>query len=422
MNLNALKNVITFILAGGKGERLYPLTRDRTKPAVPFGGSYRIVDFTLSNCLNSNLRKLYVITQYKSLSLHRHLQLGWNIFNHEIGEFVTMVPAQQRVDASWYRGTADAIYQNLYTIEKLHPQYVLILSGDHIYKMDYGQMIRFHIEKGADMTVGVIESEKSKASHFGTVSVDDDWRIDSFKEKVKDPPPMKNDPDKTLVSMGIYVFNTKILEEVLELDSREQTEHDFGRNIVPMMVGRGDGVFAYNFKDENKKEVLYWRDVGTIEAYWEANLDLVSVAPIFNLYDQNWPIRTYQEQAPPAKFVFAQVEEGGRLGVALDSLVSSGCIISGGKVERSVLSPSVRVNSYSHVYESILMEGAEVGRRCRIRRAIIDKNVIIPPDTIIGYDPEEDRKRFYVSESGIVVIPKDTRLEEHLVHAARNTP
>jgi len=407
-------------MAGGKGERLYPLTRDRTKPAVPFGGSYRIIDFTLSNCLNSNLRKIYVITQYKSLSLHRHLQLGWDLFNHELAEFITIVPAQQRVDASWYRGTADAIYQNLYTIEKLHPEHVLITSGDHVYKMDYGEMIRFHNEKGADLTIGVIEMERDKASGFGTVAVDEDWRTRVFKEKVKDPPAMNEDPNKTLVSMGIYVFNTEILEEVLTLDSREKSEHDFGKNIVPMMVARGDKVFAYNFKDENRKEVLYWRDVGTIDSYWEANMDLISVTPVFNLYDENWPIRTYQEQAPPAKFVFAQVEEGGRLGVALDSIVASGSIISGGKVERSVLSPLVRVNSYSHVYESILMEGAQVGRRCRIRRAIIDKNVHIPPDTVIGYDPEEDRRRFYVSEGGVVVIPKDTKLEELTLHEQLN--
>ncbi len=418
--MNILKNVLTFVMAGGKGERLYPLTRDRTKPAVPFGGSYRIIDFTLSNCLNSNLRKIYVITQYKSLSLHRHLQLGWDLFNHELAEFITIVPAQQRVDASWYRGTADAIYQNLYTIEKLHPEHVLITSGDHVYKMDYGEMIRFHNEKGADLTIGVIEMERDKASGFGTVAVDEDWRTRVFKEKVKDPPAMNEDPNKTLVSMGIYVFNTEILEEVLTLDSREKSEHDFGKNIVPMMVARGDKVFAYNFKDENRKEVLYWRDVGTIDSYWEANMDLISVTPVFNLYDENWPIRTYQEQAPPAKFVFAQVEEGGRLGVALDSIVASGSIISGGKVERSVLSPLVRVNSYSHVYESILMEGAQVGRRCRIRRAIIDKNVHIPPDTVIGYDPEEDRRRFYVSEGGVVVIPKDTKLEELTLHEQLN--
>ncbi len=416
MHNSNLKNVITFILAGGKGERLYPLTRDRTKPAVPFGGSYRIIDFTLSNCLNSNLRKIYVITQYKSLSLHRHLQLGWDIFNHEIGEFITIVPAQQRVDASWYRGTADAIYQNLYTIDKIHPQHIVILSGDHIYKMDYSQMIRYHQEKEADLTIGVIEMERDKAEYFGTVAVDNDWRVKAFREKVKDPSPLAGNPDKTLVSMGIYVFNPKKLEEVLTLDSREKTEHDFGKNIVPRMVSCGDKVFGYNFKDENQKGVLYWRDVGTIDSYWEANMDLISVTPIFNLYDENWPVRTYQEQTPPAKFVFAQVEEGGRLGVALDSIVASGCIVSGGKVERSVLSPLVRINSYSYVYESILMEGAQIGRHCRIRRAIIDKNVHIPPDTIIGYDTKEDRKRFYVSEAGIVVIPKETKLEAMGLH------
>lgn len=421
MDDRILKNVITFILAGGKGERLYPLTRDRTKPAVPFGGSYRIIDFTLSNCLNSNLRKIYVITQYKSLSLHRHLQLGWDIFNHEIGEFITIVPAQQRIDTSWYRGTADAIYQNLYTIEKLHPSQVVILSGDHVYKMDYGQVIRYHLEKGADLTVGVIEMESDKAGHFGTVAVDADWRVRTFLEKVTHPPPLAGDPHKTLASMGIYVCNTRKLEEVLTLDSKEKTEHDFGKNIIPMMVSRGDKVFGYNFKDENKKEVLYWRDVGTIDSYWEANMDLISVAPVFNLYDEQWPIWTYQEQAPPAKFVFAQVEEGGRLGVALDSIVASGCIISGGKVEKSVLSPRVRINSYSYVYESILMEGAQVGRRCRIRRAIIDKNVHIPPDMVIGYDEAEDRNRFYVSESGVVVIPKETRLEE-LSHHESSLP
>lgn len=412
MNDHLSRRVVAFVLAGGRGERLYPLTRDRTKPAVPFGGAYRIIDFSLSNCLNSNIRMIYVITQYKSLSLDRHLHLGWNIFNPEIGEFLTIVPAQQRVGTSWYRGTADAIYQNLYTIEKLRPSHVLILSGDHVYKMDYGRMIRFHHEMKADLTLGVIEMERQKGGNFGTVAVDATGRIRTFREKVKDPPPLEGDPSKTLVSMGVYVFNMEKLEEVLKLDSQEETEHDFGKNIVPMMVTRGDRVFGYNFRDENNKEVLYWRDVGTIDAYWEANMDLVSVTPVFNLYDENWPIRTYQEQAPPAKFVFAQLAEGGRVGVALDSVVAAGCIVSGGKVERSVLSPRVRINSYSYVHESILMEGSQVGRRCQIRRAIVDKNVNIPPDTVIGFDPVEDRKRFHVSDTGIVVIPKEANLNE----------
>jgi len=405
-------NVLTFVLAGGKGERLHPLTRDRAKPAVPFGGIYRIVDFALSNCINSGLRKIFVLTQYKSISLNRHLQVGWNIFSREMDEFIQMVPAQQRVDDSWYQGTADAIYQNLYSIGQVKPDHVVILAGDHIYKMNYEKMLNYHIETNADITIASMEQPRDVvAGQFGVLEVDENYKVHAFQEKPEDPAAVPGKPDVSLASMGIYIFNTQALENVLMDSLSLESRHDFGRDIIPYMIERGDNVRGYTFVDENTSEAPYWKDVGCIDSYWEANIELVSVLPSFNLYDNHWPIRTYHEQQPPAKFVFADSEDGGRMGIAIDSIVSSGCIISGGKVEKSVLSPGVRVNSYSSVYESILMEDCEIGRRSRIRRAIIDKNVKIPPDTIIGYDLEEDRKRFFVSESGIVVIPKEAKLE-----------
>jgi len=401
-------NVLVFILAGGRGERLYPLTRDRAKPAVPFGGIYRIVDFSLSNALNSGLRKVFVLTQYKSISLNRHLQMGWQMFNYELGEFIQMVPAQQRVDEHWYQGTANAIYQNLYSIERLKPKHVIILAGDHIYKMDYRRILKYHIKKGAELTIASIKMPAKKvAGQLGVLTVDDTSRVSHFQEKPESPAVIPGKQDTSLASMGIYVFNTQKLEEVLLMSAKKESFHDFGKDIIPYMIMEGDKVYSYTFLDENNPDNPYWKDVGSIDGYWKSNMDLISVTPRFNLYDTHWPIRTYHEQQPPAKFVFAEAEEGGRLGIGIDSIVSSGCIISGGKVERSVLSPRVRVNSYSSIYECILMEGCEIGRRSRIRRAIIDKNVKIPPDTIIGYDLEEDRKKFYVSEGGIVVIPKE---------------
>src|SRR5512137_153239 len=404
-------SILAMILAGGKGERLHPLTLHRAKPAVPFGGIYRIIDFTLSNCINSRIRKIAVLTQYKSLSLDKHLRLGWSVFSGELDEYIISVPPQQRVGDKWYQGTADAIYQNIYMIEKDAPEHLLILAGDHIYKMDYAEMFRFHREKHAAATVAAIEVPRSQASDFGIIEVDDSARIVGFEEKPKDPKPLPGRPDTAFVSMGVYLFNTKKIVELLNSDALRDTAHDFGRNIIPEMM-RSAKAFAYNFIDLNKKAAKYWRDVGTIDAYWEANMDLVSVDPLLNLYDRDWPIRTYQAQNPPAKFVFAQEEKGGRLGIALDSIVAPGCILSGGRVRNSVLSPNVRVNSYTEVHDSILMENVDIGRHCRIRRAIIDKDVVVPPGTEIGYDLNEDRKRFHVTPSGIVVIGKGAAVED----------
>ena len=423
------ENVLTFIMAGGKGERLWPLTKDRTKPAVPFGGIYRIIDFALSNCINSNLRKIYVLTQYKSASLQRHIRLGWNILSSELDEYIELLPAQQRVRESWYLGTADAIFQNLNTLEIDQPDDVVILSGDHVYKMDYAEMINFHRQVGADVTVGVVEVEKSLSAQFGVVEVDKKGRVRDFQEKPASPRAIPDKPEKIYASMGIYVFKNSVLVEQLHEDAEnEKSSHDFGKNIIPKMVQDGLKVVSHNFTEQNKKEAMYglgyrkpnhcsptyWRDIGTIDAYYEANMDLVQVNPVFNLYDRQWPIRTYQEQFPPAKTVFAGEEITGRVGLALDSLVSGGCIISGGQVKRSILSPNVRINSYAQVSESILMEGVNVGRYAKIRRSIIDKDVNIPSGTVIGYDLVEDKKRFFVTESGIVVVAKKTEISEQL--------
>ena len=402
-------SILAMILAGGKGERLHPLTIHRAKPAVPFGGIYRIIDFTLSNCINSGIRKIAVLPQYKSLSLDKHLRMAWNLFSGELNEYIISVPPQQRVGERWYQGTADAIYQNIYMIEKDAPEHVLVLAGDHIYKMDYAEMFRFHKENKADATVAAIETPRTNATSFGIVEVDNNSRIIGFEEKPKEPRPIPGRPDLAFASMGIYLFNTKTLLEYLKSDALHDTAHDFGRNIIPQMM-KTARVCAYNFKDENKKEAKYWRDVGTIDAYWEANMDLISVDPLLNLYDKAWPIRTYQAQNPPAKFVFAQEKKGGRLGIAVDSIVAHGCIVSGGRVQNSVLSPNVRVNSYSEVHDSILMENVDIGRHSHIRRAIIDKDVVLPPETEIGYNLENDKKRYHVTPSGIVVIAKGTEV------------
>lgn len=404
--------VLTFIMAGGKGERLLPLTRDRAKPAVPFGGIYRIVDFTLSNCINSGLRKIYVLTQYKSASLQRHIRLGWNILPSELAQFIEILPAQQRVGDSWYLGTADAIYQNLYTLEMDHPDEVLILAGDHIYKMNYYAMIDFHRETGADLTVGVVEVAKDKSSHLGVVEVDSMGRVQGFQEKPKDPKTIPSQPDKIYASMGIYVFSHAVIMQELHDDAKKHgSSHDFGKDIIPQMLKKGLKVAAYNFIDENKKEAQYWRDIGTIDAYYEANMDLIQAEPVFNLYDKEWPVRTYQEQFPPAKTIHSGQEIAGRVGLALDSILSGGCVVSGGKIQRSILSPNVRINSYSEVHDSILMEGVDVGRYAKIKKAIIDKDVKIPQGVVIGYDLEEDKKKFFVTESGIVVVAKGTEIK-----------
>ncbi len=403
-----MRDVLAMVLAGGKGERLAPLTDHRAKPAVPFGGKYRIIDFTLSNCLNSGLRRIAVLIQYKSYSLDRHIRAGWNIFNQEVGEFIASISPQQRIGEDWYKGTADAVHQNFFLVDNEQPPYVLVLGGDHIYKMNYKEMFQFLLETGADAVVGAIEAPVEEARRFGVLGVNEEGRILRFDEKPAHPTPLPNDPTQAFVSMGIYLFRTEILREQLSRDAQQKTSHDFGRDIVPGMIDQSR-VYAFNFRDENKKAVKYWRDIGTLDAYWEANLDLVSVDPLFNLYDPLWPIRTYQGQFPPAKFVFAQDFDGGRMGVALDSIVCGGCIISGGRIQNSVLSPNVLIQDYADVRDSILMENVVVGERARIRRAIIDKDVVIPPKTEIGYDKDADRQRFTLTESGLVAVAKGTK-------------
>lgn len=408
-----MKDTLGVLLAGGAGERLYPLTRDRAKPAVTFGGIYRIVDITLSNCLNSDLRRVYILTQYKALSLNRHIREGWNILAREVGEFIEVLPPMRRVSDNWYQGTADAVYQNIYSIGSEQPKYVLIVYGDHIYKMDYRKMMKQHQDSAADITLATIQIEPDQTRHFGVVDLDRDGRINGFEEKPKETKlryPLN--PEKVAGSMGIYIFNADVLIPVLLKDAEDpQSSHDFGKDILPKMVG-DYRVYAYDFVDENKKEALYWRDVGTLEAYYDANMDIVSVSPIFNLYDEEWPIRTDQRQYPPAKFVFA---EAGRTGTALDSIVSNGCIVSGGTVKNSVLSPDVRVNSYCEVDQSILFSHVSVGRHCRIRRAIIDRDVHLPEGTTIGYDAEADRERYFVTDTGITVVTRDYSLFENPV-------
>jgi len=406
-----IKNILALVLAGGKGERLHPLTLHRAKPAVPFGGKYRIIDFTLSNCINSHIRKIAVLTQYKSLSLNKHLAYAWeHLLSQELDEFVLSIPPQQRIKKSWYEGTADAVYQNIYTIEKEAPLYLLILSGDHIYKMDYSEMFYYHLDKGAIGTIAAVEVDVEKASSFGVMEVDKEFRVVSFEEKPKKPKTIPGNPNQSLISMGVYLFKTEDIVKELKTDAMSESAHDFGKNIIPDMMKTGR-LFAYNFKDENKKAAKYWRDIGTIDAYWEENMDLASVDPEFNLYDKDWPLRTKEGQFPPVKFVFAQEYKGGRLGIALDSIVCDGCIISGGRVQNSVLSHNVRINSYVDVRESILLENVEIGRHCKIKKAIIDKDVNVPPRTVIGYNKKKDRERFYVSPGGIVVIPKGFEFE-----------
>jgi len=418
-----MKNTLAFIMAGGRGERLMPLTEERAKPAVPFGGIYRLIDLTLSNCINSQLYKMIVLPQYKSQSLTDHLEAGWNIFNQRLGHFLKIVSPQQRISGDWYRGTADSIRQNVYLIEQTRPHHVLILSGDHIYKMDYSRFLRYHSEKGADLSIALLELGKETAHEMGIAEIDEDYRIHGFQEKPKkNPKTIPGDPSRVLASMGIYLFNTATLLDALKSINKD----DFGQDIIPRLIPESR-VYAYSFRQQNVIEDYvydtlengerrlrlesrtpdssYWRDVGTLDAYWNANMDLTGLNPSFNLYGRNWPIHTYQVPAPPAKFVFgAKGPEGLQAGNALDSLVAPGSIISG-IVRSSVISYYVVIQSCATVEESVIMDDVVIGLHCKIKKAIIDKRNVIPPNTEIGYDPSEDGKHFTVTPRGIVVVP-----------------
>jgi glucose-1-phosphate adenylyltransferase len=406
--------VLAVVLAGGEGRRLWPLTLDRAKPAVPIGGRYRLIDCVLSNFVNSGFYKIKVLTQYKSDSLNTHIARGWRL-PAMLDQYIEPVPAQQRLGKEWFRGSADAMYQSLNIITDEHPDFVCVFGGDHIYKMDVQQMLDFHLESAADLTVAAIPVPRQESRQFGVLTVDDRGRMVSFAEKPSEIDSMPGRPGWVLASMGNYIFTTDVLVDELSRDaSEDQTQHDFGRNILPAMVGRRS-VYVYDFSrneipGREERERGYWRDVGTVGAYWQANMDFVQVEPIFDLYNPRWPMRTWMTPLPPAKFVFAD-ETGARMGIATDSLVSEGCIISGGRIDRTVLSPGVRINSFAHVEESILFEGVDIGRHCRIRRTIIDKNIAIPPRTVIGYDPKADRARFAVTDEGIVIVAKGTRFE-----------
>lgn len=395
------RSTLALILAGGRGSRLRQMTLWRSKPAVPFGGKFRIIDFPLSNCMNSGIRMIGVLTQYKAHSLIQHVHNGWSFLRGEFGEFVELLPAQQRIEPSWYAGTADAVYQNLDIIRIHQPEYVLILAGDHIYKMDYGPMIAHHVEKNADLTVGCIEVPLERARAFGVMTVEEDGRVAEFLEKPESPTPIPGSPDMALASMGIYIFNTAFLYEQLIKDAdHDYSTHDFGHDIIPDLIGKYR-VYSYPFRESSSGQTAYWRDVGTVDAFWEANLELIGVLPELNLYDEEWPIWTYQEQLPPAKFVF---DDEDRRGMAVDSMVSGGCLISGATVRHSLLFSNVKVSSYSVVEDSVVLPNVTVGRNCRITRAVIDKGCILPDGTVIGENRKEDEERFYVSPGGVVLV------------------
>jgi glucose-1-phosphate adenylyltransferase len=400
--LNRLsRDTLALVLAGGRGSRLHELTRWRAKPAVYFGGKFRIIDFALSNCVNSGIRRISVLTQYKAHSLIRHLIRGWSSFQSELGEFVEVLPASQRTSNAWYAGTADAIFQNLDIIKSLRPKFILVLSGDHVYKMDYGPLLAQHVENNADMTVASIEVPLQQATSFGVLSVDPDYRVTAFDEKPSNPQPVPGSPDTALASMGNYVFDSEFLYQLLEQDAADPASlHDFGMDLIPAIIKTCD-VYAFPFRDPDTGSQPYWRDVGTLDAFWEANMGLVDVTPELNLYDEDWPVLTYQRQLPSAKFVF---RDRNREGKALDSIVSGGCIISGASLERALLFSSVRVHSYSEVSESVLLPEVDVGRNCRIRRAIVDRGCRLPEGTVIGEDPEIDAQRFRVTEGGVVLV------------------
>jgi len=397
------QQVVVMLLAGGQGERLYPLTKDRAKPAVPFGGVYRIIDFTLSNCLNSGLRRIFVLTQYKSFSLQRHIQEAWNLFNPLLGEFIDVVPPQQRNVKRWYQGTADAVFQNIYALEQERPRWVLLLSGDHIYKMDYSKMLDFHLQNDAQVTISCTKVPLGDASRFGIATTDASRRITGFREKPKNPVPLPDDSDHCYASMGVYLFSTDILVQRVIDDVKQDTEHDFGKNIIPRMVKDGDRVFAYQFEDENRNDGVYWRDIGTLQSYYDANIDLVSSTPQFNLYDEHWPVRRRSQPGPPSKTVTYNIEREAQVH---NSMLSTGVIVSGSHVDHSILGPRCFIHSWADVQQSILFDDVEVGRHSRIRHAIIDKHVKIPPHTEIGYDPAADAARFTCTPEGIVVVPK----------------
>ena len=405
-----MRDVLTFILAGGKGERLNPLTRDRAKPAVPFGGIYRIIDFTLSNCVNSGLRRIFLLTQYKSFSLQRHLLEGWNIYSNQLGEFIDIIPAQQRIGADWYKGTADAIYQNIYAIQDYNPKLILILAGDHIYKMDYRKLIECHLERGAAMTVGCIRMPKEESVNFGIIEVDGKNQVSGFQEKPEKPKTIPSAPDQIYGSMGIYLFNADVLLNELEADAKHaDSGHDFGKNIIPQMIAKKMKVFAYQFDDEANVSA-YWRDIGTRDAYYQANMDLVGPNPKFNLYDKSWPLRTYHHQYPPIKVISAAVGQKDHVGSIEDSVIASGCVIEGARIVRSVISSNVNIKSGAEITNSVIMQGVVIGEGAQIKNAIVDKDNIIPAGTKIGFDLEKERKIFAVTASGIVIVAKRTPL------------
>jgi len=397
-----MRELLTFILAGGRGERLDPLTRERTKPAVPFGGIYRIIDFTLSNCVNSGIRRIYVLTQYKSFSLQKHLLAGWNIVSNQLGEFIDVVPAQQRINDDWYQGTADAIYQNAYTIRDENPELILILAGDHVYKMDYREMITYHKSKNADMTVACVPSPKSTSNQFGVIEVDRNNHVKGFQEKPSKPRTIPGKPRAIFASMGIYLFKRNVLMRELEIDAHKQnSDHDFGKNVIPQMLRNKKKVYVYNFVDK-KGQSRYWRDIGTRDAYYQSNIDLLGQNSKFNLYDRKWPVRTFHEQYPPIKMMSSKNQKGS----IINSIISGGCVIEGGSVDRSLLSSNVSIKSKAQVKNSIIMEGVEVGEGAKIQNAIIDKEVKIPAKSKIGFDLKKDQRRFVLTRSGIVIVAK----------------
>ncbi len=408
-NREMARGTLALILAGGQGERLHPLTKDRSKPAVPFGSSYRIIDFTLSNCINSGLRQIYVLTQYKSFSLDQHLQRGWNIFSYEAGEFLYRIPPQHRVGQKWYEGTADAVYQNIYLLELRKPEWVLVLSGDHVYRMDYGRLLDFHSGHAGCLSLAACVIPKQGASEFGVLAIDAKGRVTDFVEKPKDPPTIPGDPDHCLVNMGVYLFDTAdMVKELCGDVRRDGSHHDFGKDIIPSLVRDGQ-VFAYQFRNP-EGQPAYWRDIGTIDSYYEATMDLVSRKPKLDLYDPEWVFRAWQPPAPPCKSVHGYTEDGTLPGTVIDSIVGAGSVISGGSVERSVLGRGVRVNSHCRVADSIVMDNVKIGRRAELNRCIVDKNVVVPEGMRIGFDREKDGCLFRVSKNGIVVVPKNMDL------------